>query len=174
MLLHMLMEWQPWTRCHTCRLYLKIANEPPPLRDPSFPLQRCRSSSCLASTVTLFPPGAVGSKDKSERRNDSGRWSLSPGDDPSSGCFSSNSQPEVQPFSMGLLGQVGHIATGINEQISVFTLETARGRQVPHNQEVQESGLELRCVPDFSHAWTIKDVLLETRESPQSEEQMAI
>uniref|UniRef100_A0A8C7XBA6 Mitogen-activated protein kinase kinase kinase 14a n=1 Tax=Oryzias sinensis TaxID=183150 RepID=A0A8C7XBA6_9TELE len=139
-------------------------------------------------------------------KKDSGRWSLSPGDDPSSGFFSSNSQPEVQPFSIGLLGQsefplpscfegvdvrirdfscktirirekrrvkVGHIATGISDQISerVFTLETAHGRQVPHNEEVQESGLELRCVPapDFSHAWSwrIKDGLLETRENPQ-------
>ncbi|XP_011476291.1 mitogen-activated protein kinase kinase kinase 14 [Oryzias latipes] len=139
-------------------------------------------------------------------KKDSGRWSLSPGDDPSSGFFSSNSQPEVQPFSIGLLGQfefplpsclegvdvhirdfscktirirekrrvkVGHIATGISDQISerVFTLETAHGRQVPHNEEVQESGLELRCVPapDFSRAWSwrIKDGLLETRESPQ-------
>ncbi|XP_068606219.1 mitogen-activated protein kinase kinase kinase 14 [Brachionichthys hirsutus] len=33
MFLHMLSGCQPWTRYYTCRLYLKIANEPPPLRD---------------------------------------------------------------------------------------------------------------------------------------------
>ncbi|KAE8283390.1 Mitogen-activated protein kinase kinase kinase 14 [Larimichthys crocea] len=33
MLLHMLNGCQPWTRYYTCRLYLKIANEPPPLRE---------------------------------------------------------------------------------------------------------------------------------------------
>lgn len=35
---------------------------------------------------------------------DSGWWSLSPGDDFSSGVFSYNSQPDVQVFSMDLLG----------------------------------------------------------------------
>lgn len=34
---------------------------------------------------------------------DSGRWSLSPGDDFSSGVFSYNSQPDVQVFSVDLL-----------------------------------------------------------------------
>lgn len=89
--------------------------------------------------------------------------------------------------------KVGHIATGISDQVRgtsgyfawmkpveelnkpllqiserVFTLETAQGRQIPHNEEVQESGLELRCVPapDFSHVWTwrIRDGVLETRQ----------
>lgn len=35
---------------------------------------------------------------------DSGRWSLSPGDDLSSGVFSYNSQPDVQVFSLDFLG----------------------------------------------------------------------
>lgn len=34
---------------------------------------------------------------------DSGRWSLSPGDDFSSGVFSYNSQPDVQVYSVDLL-----------------------------------------------------------------------
>lgn len=33
MFLHMLTGCQPWTRFYNCRLYLKIANEPPPLRE---------------------------------------------------------------------------------------------------------------------------------------------
>ncbi|XP_035470607.1 mitogen-activated protein kinase kinase kinase 14 isoform X2 [Scophthalmus maximus] len=135
-------------------------------------------------------------------KKDSGRWSLSPGDDFSSGVFSYNSQPDVQVFSMDLLGhtqlpqpccfegvdvcirdfsrrsiriretrrvKVGHIATGISDQISerVFTLETQEGQRIAHDEEVQESGLELCCVPapDFSHAWRwrIRDGVLETR-----------
>ncbi|XP_034450292.1 mitogen-activated protein kinase kinase kinase 14 isoform X2 [Hippoglossus hippoglossus] len=135
-------------------------------------------------------------------KKDSGRWSLSPGDDFSSGVFSYNSQPDVQVFSLDLLGnthlpppccfegvdvcirdfnwrsiriretrrvKVGHIATGISDQISerVFTLETQEGQQVAHDEEVQESGLELCCVPapDFSATWTwrIRDGVLECR-----------
>ncbi|KAM9346695.1 mitogen-activated protein kinase kinase kinase 14 isoform 1-T2 [Symphorus nematophorus] len=135
-------------------------------------------------------------------KKDSGRWSLSPADDFSSGVFSYNSQPDVQVFSVDLLShtqlpppccfegvdvcirdvnrrsirirearrvKVGHIATGISDQISerVFTLETQQGQQVAHDEEVQESGLELCCVPapDFSSAWRwrIRDGVLETR-----------
>ncbi|XP_060883182.1 mitogen-activated protein kinase kinase kinase 14 [Labrus mixtus] len=135
-------------------------------------------------------------------KKDSGRWSLSPADDFSSGVFSFNSQPDVPVFSVDLLShtqlpppccfegvdvcirdfnqrnirirekrcvKVGHIATGISDQISerVFTLETMQGQHVAHDEEVQESGLELFCVPapDFSSAWRwrIRDGVLETR-----------
>lgn len=135
-------------------------------------------------------------------KKDSGRWSLSLGDDYSSGVYSYNSQPDVQVFSIDLLShtqlpppccfegvdvcirdfnrrsiriretrrvKVGHIATGISDQISerVFTLETQQGQQVAHDEEVQESGLELCCVPapDFSSAWRwrIREGVLETR-----------
>ncbi|MEQ2296218.1 hypothetical protein AMECASPLE_022680 [Ameca splendens] len=135
-------------------------------------------------------------------KKDSGRWSLNPGDDYSSGFFSYNSQPDVQVFSLDLLGQtppccfegvdvcirdfsrrriqirekrrvkVGHIATGISDQISerVFTLETQHSQQISHDDEVLESGLELRCVPapDFSSAWRwrVKDGVLETNKIP--------
>ncbi|XP_012734443.2 mitogen-activated protein kinase kinase kinase 14 [Fundulus heteroclitus] len=135
-------------------------------------------------------------------KKDSGRWSLSPGDDYSSGFCSYNSQPDVQVFSLDLLGQtppccfegvdvcirdfsrkriqirekrrvkVGHIATGISDQISerVFTLETQHGQQIGHDEEVLESGLELRCVPapDFSSAWRwrVRDGALETSKTP--------
>ncbi|XP_027898574.1 mitogen-activated protein kinase kinase kinase 14 isoform X2 [Xiphophorus couchianus] len=135
-------------------------------------------------------------------KKDSGRWSLNPGDEYSSGFVSYNSQPDVQVFSLDLLGQtppccfegvdvcirdfsrkkiqirekrrvkVGHIATGISDQISerVFTLETQNGQQISHEEEVLESGLELRCVsaPDFSSAWRwrIKDGVLETSKNP--------
>ncbi|XP_031717986.1 mitogen-activated protein kinase kinase kinase 14 [Anarrhichthys ocellatus] len=131
-------------------------------------------------------------------KKDSGRWSLSPGDELSSGVFSYNSQPDVQVSSMDLQlpppccfegvdvcirdfnrrsiriretrrVKVGHIATGISDQITerVFTLETQQGQQVAHDEEVQESGLELSCVPapDFSSVWRwrIRDGVLETR-----------
>ncbi|XP_030591613.1 mitogen-activated protein kinase kinase kinase 14 isoform X1 [Archocentrus centrarchus] len=127
-------------------------------------------------------------------KKDSGRWSLSPGDDFSSGVFSYNSQPDVQVFSLDLpccfegvdvcikdFGnrniqirevrrvKVGHIATGISDQISerVFTLETEHGQQIGHDEEVQESGLRLCCIPapDFSTSWRwrIKNGVLETR-----------
>ncbi|KAK9534693.1 hypothetical protein VZT92_007123 [Zoarces viviparus] len=131
-------------------------------------------------------------------KRDSGRWSLSPGDDLSSGVFSYNSQPDVQVSSVDLQlpppccfegvdvcirdfnrrsiriretrrVKVGHIATGISDQITerVFTLETQQGQQVAHDEEVQESGLGLSCVPapDFSPVWRwrIRDGVLETR-----------
>ncbi|XP_013878954.1 mitogen-activated protein kinase kinase kinase 14 [Austrofundulus limnaeus] len=135
-------------------------------------------------------------------KKDSGRWSLSPCDEFSSGFFSYNSQPDVQAFSVDLLGQtpfpppwcfegvdvcirnfnrrsirirekrrvrIGHIATGISDQISerVFTLETLQGQQISHCEEVLDSGLELHCVPapDFSPTWKwrVKDGMLETR-----------
>lgn len=135
-------------------------------------------------------------------KKDSGRWSLSPGDDFSSGVFSYNSQPDVQVFSMDFLGSsqfpppccfegvdvcirdfhcrsirirearrvtVGHIATGISDQISerVFTLERHTGQQIGPDEEVLESGLELCCVsaPDFcpTWKWRVKDGILETR-----------
>uniref|UniRef100_A0A8C7JUL3 Mitogen-activated protein kinase kinase kinase 14a n=1 Tax=Oncorhynchus kisutch TaxID=8019 RepID=A0A8C7JUL3_ONCKI len=137
-------------------------------------------------------------------RKDSGRWSISPGDDLSSGVFSYNSQPDGQILSMDWLvhqshlsaprcfegveicitdvnGQsirirekrrvkVGHIATGISDQISerVFTMETQEREPVAHDAEVQDSGLLLRCVPapDYSQAWRwrVKEGVLETRD----------
>ncbi|XP_029945771.1 mitogen-activated protein kinase kinase kinase 14-like [Salarias fasciatus] len=139
-------------------------------------------------------------------KKDSGRWSLSLGDDLSSGVFSSNSQPDAPVFSVDLLGhaqvpppccfegvdvcipdfsrrsirirearrvKVGHIATGISDQISerVFTLQTPHGWHVAHDDEVQDSGVELCCVsaPDSSHSWRwrIRDGVLETRSSQQ-------
>ncbi|XP_068435720.1 mitogen-activated protein kinase kinase kinase 14 [Clinocottus analis] len=346
MLLHMLNACQPWTRYYTCRLYLKIANEPPPLREippgcspltaevlkaglQKDPAKRASACELKGKTVRALrevggltspvrgsyteplyiaakPPdrlepfnGSVncederqesvkkgipaggraeepeddrGADDESKRdssffcprplipepsckrgnkittvpelelrklerdfylsslsqlhpaemqeqllsclssdpystwepwdKKDSGRWSLSPGDDFSSGVFSYSSQPDVQVSSLDLLShtqlpppccfegvdvcirdfnrksiciretrrvKVGHIATGISDQITerVFTLETQRGQQVAHDEEVQESGLELSCVPapDFSPAWRwrIRDGVLETR-----------
>ncbi|XP_029294447.1 mitogen-activated protein kinase kinase kinase 14 [Cottoperca gobio] len=340
MLLHMLNACQPWTRYYTCRLYLKIANEPPPLREippdcspltaevikaglQKDPAKRALASDLKEKTARALkevggltspvkgpyteplyiadkPPDSlqlisVNYEDEDERqesverviptgrrteepdddedskrdslvcpqtlisepnykrsnkittvpelelrklerdfylsslsqlhsaemqeqllsclssdpystwepwdKKDSGRWSLSPGDD-SSGVFSYSSQPDVQVSSLDLLShtrlpppccfegvdvcirdfnrrsiriretrrvKVGHIATGISDQISkrVFTLETQQGQQVAHDEEVQDSGLELSCVPapDFSSAWRwrIRDGVLETR-----------
>ncbi|XP_007229999.2 mitogen-activated protein kinase kinase kinase 14 [Astyanax mexicanus] len=122
-------------------------------------------------------------------KKDSGRWSVGPGDDLSSGVFSYNSQSDGQSFSMDWLVpahqppprcfegvdvcirdfngrcfriretprvKVGHIAVGISDQISenVFSLQGEDGSLVPHDKEVQETGLFLRCVPapDCSHA----------------------
>lgn len=122
-------------------------------------------------------------------KKDSGRWSVSPGDDLSSGVFSYNSQSDGQSFSMDRLVpahqppprcfegvdvcirdfngrcfriretprvKVGHIAVGISDQISesVFSLQGEDGSPVPHDKEVQETGLFLRCIPapDCSHA----------------------
>ncbi|XP_037112638.1 mitogen-activated protein kinase kinase kinase 14 isoform X2 [Syngnathus acus] len=135
-------------------------------------------------------------------KKDSGRWSLSPADDYSSGVCSDTSQLDrQQSVSLDLLGhsppqpccfqgvdvcirdfngttiqiretrrvKVGHIATGISDQISerVFTLETQLGCTVAYDDEVQESGLKLCCVlaPDFSGSWRwrIRDGVLETR-----------
>lgn len=135
-------------------------------------------------------------------KKDSGRWSLCPGDDFSSGVFSYSSQPDGQVFSMDFLGSsqfpppccfegvdvcikdfhcrsirirearrvtVGHIATGISDQISerVFTLERHTGQEIGPDEEVLESGLELCCVsaPDFcpTWRWRVKDGVLETR-----------
>lgn len=149
--------------------------------------------SCISSDLS--------NRDQWEKK-DSGRWSLSPGDDVSSGFFSHNSQPDVKVFSMDFLGSsqipppccfegvdvcikdfhrksirirevrrvtVGHIATGISEQISerVFTLQRNSGEHIGPHEELLESGLELCCVsaPDFcpSWSWRIKDGLLETR-----------
>ncbi|XP_029945513.1 mitogen-activated protein kinase kinase kinase 14 isoform X2 [Salarias fasciatus] len=345
MLLHMLNGCQPWTRYYTCRLYLKIANEPPPLREippdcspltvevikaglQKDPVKRSSASDlrektdralrevgglsnpvrgpyteplytpskppdCLELLQTPFederresgnrvstagrlmkkldheenaetkqnpPPGPqmLISEPNCKRSNkvstvpelelrklerdfylsslsqlhsaemqeqllsclssdpysnwepwdkkDSGRWSLSLGDDLSSGVFSSNSQPDAPVFSVDLLGhtqvpppccfegvdvcirdfsrrsirirearrvKVGHIATGISDQISerVFTLQTPHGWHVAHDDEVQDSGVELCCVsaPDSSHSWRwrIRDGVLETRSSQQ-------
>ncbi|XP_061906031.1 mitogen-activated protein kinase kinase kinase 14 [Entelurus aequoreus] len=319
MLLHMLNGCQPWTRYYTCRLFLKIANEPPPLREipphcgrltvgimkaglQKDPSKRASASDMKERTARALqevgglrspssrsyaeplhfakkPPDSLpavlsegeerqeqtrrilqldeeeeadvskiplfsqpGRKEttvpelelrKLERdfylsslsqlhsaemqeqllsclssdpycnRKDSGRWSLNPADDFSSGVGSYGSQPDGQQqhLSLDLLGQspprpccfqgvdvcirdingatiriretrrvkVGHIATGISDQISerVFTLETHLGHKVAHDDEVQESGLKLCCVtaPDYSAAWRwrIRDGMLETR-----------
>ncbi|XP_026772509.3 mitogen-activated protein kinase kinase kinase 14 [Pangasianodon hypophthalmus] len=165
-------------------------------------LLSCLGSDCLSSRE----PGD---------KKDSGRWSLGPGDDLSSGVFSYNSQSDGQSFSMDWLGpvhqppprcfegvdvcirdfngrclriretrrvKVGHIAIGISDQISesVFSLQSEDGSLVPHDKQVQEAGLFLRCVPapDPAHvprhsqgsccnmpwSWRIKDGRLETRD----------
>ncbi|XP_076000061.1 mitogen-activated protein kinase kinase kinase 14 isoform X2 [Genypterus blacodes] len=164
-------------------------------------LSQLHSAEMQEQLLSCLSSDCYSSREPWDKR-DSGRWSLSPGDDFSSGVFSSNSQPDVQVFSMDLLGhrplpppccfegvdvcirdfkrrsiriretrrvKVGHIATGISDQISerAFTLETQQGRHIGHDEEVHESGLELCCVsaPDFSPAWQwrIRDGMLETR-----------
>ncbi|XP_028842127.1 mitogen-activated protein kinase kinase kinase 14 [Denticeps clupeoides] len=150
--------------------------------------------SCLSSNC--HSPGELWEK------KDSGRGSLGPGDDHSSGVFSFNSQLDSQTLSLGWLGlphlrtpcwfdgvdvyiqdfngrrlqirekprvNVGHIARGISDQISerAFSLQYEDGRLVSHAEEVQTSGLTLRCVsaPDCSQSWTwrIRKGVLETR-----------
>ncbi|XP_062303344.1 mitogen-activated protein kinase kinase kinase 14 [Osmerus eperlanus] len=135
-------------------------------------------------------------------KKDSGRWSISPGEDLSSGVFSYNSQSETG-FSMDWRGHsnlpsprrlegvgvcirdfngqniqireklgvtVGHIATGISEQISerVFTMETQEGQPVVCNEVVQSAGIGLRCIPAPDHStfwtWRIRDGVLETQD----------
>ncbi|MEQ2181681.1 hypothetical protein GOODEAATRI_014037 [Goodea atripinnis] len=230
MLLHMLNGCQPWTRYYTCKLYLKIANEPPPIgeipcdcspltaevlkaglqKDPvkrlsasqlkentdralkeglrtmeispsepkreslnapqmlipepnlkrnnkittvpelelrkleravclSFLLRRCRSSSCLALTVTIIATGNYGIK--------------------RGGCLHQRLQQEKNSNQRETSGEE-----------RVFTLETQHSQQISHDDEVLESGLELRCVPapDFSSAWRwrVRDGVLETNKIP--------
>ncbi|KAF7661665.1 hypothetical protein LDENG_00256400 [Lucifuga dentata] len=164
-------------------------------------LSQLHSAEMQEQLLSCLSSDCYSSREPWDKR-DSGRWSLSPGDEFSSGVFSYNSQPDGQVFSMDLLGhthipppccfegvdvcirdfnrqniqiretrrvKVGHIATGISDQISerVFTLETQEGQQIAHDEEVQESGLALCCVsaPDFSPAWKwrIRDGVLETR-----------
>uniref|UniRef100_A0A3Q2ZJD1 Mitogen-activated protein kinase kinase kinase 14a n=1 Tax=Hippocampus comes TaxID=109280 RepID=A0A3Q2ZJD1_HIPCM len=317
MLLHMLNGCPPWTRYYTCRLFLKIANDPPPLREippdcgpltaelikaglQKDPSKRASASDMKERAARALKQGAYtpplefawdsppvecendeeentdrssivqlnnGDEDEADvceqgtnfdlkqsknritntvpelelrklekdfylsslsqlhsaemqeqllsclssdaysnrdpwDKKDSGRWSLSPADDYSSGVCSDSSQLDGhQSVSLDLLGhsppqpccfqgvdvcirdfngtiiqiretrrvKVGHIATGISDQISerVFTLETQLGCTVAHDEEVQESGLKLCCVPapDFSASWRwrIRDGALETR-----------
>ncbi|XP_041941501.1 uncharacterized protein LOC121704961 isoform X2 [Alosa sapidissima] len=65
--------------------------------------------------------------------------------------------------------KVGHVAMGISDQISVrmFSLATLDGKLVRPEEEVQESGTWLQCVPalDDCPAWTwrIRDGQLEER-----------
>ncbi|XP_059413810.1 mitogen-activated protein kinase kinase kinase 14-like isoform X1 [Carassius carassius] len=83
-------------------------------------------------------------------------------------CFHIREMPGVK---------VGHVARGISDQISenVFSLRTEDSCLVPHDKEVIENSLFLRCVPapDSSHyhpdcklpwSWRIRDGMLETRD----------
>uniref|UniRef100_A0A8C1XY57 Mitogen-activated protein kinase kinase kinase 14a n=1 Tax=Cyprinus carpio TaxID=7962 RepID=A0A8C1XY57_CYPCA len=94
-------------------------------------------------------------------------------------CFHIRETPGVK---------VGHVARGISDQISenVFSLRTEDGCLVPHDKEVLENSLFLRCVPalDSSHyhqyghnpcctlgpdckqpwSWRIREGMLETRD----------
>ncbi|XP_051904588.1 mitogen-activated protein kinase kinase kinase 14 [Hippocampus zosterae] len=164
-------------------------------------LSQLHSAEMQEQLLSCLSSDAYSNRDPWDKK-DSGRWSLSPTDDYSSGVCSDSSQPEGhQCVSLDLLGhsppqpccfqgvdvcirdfngtiiqiretrrvKVGHIATGISDQISerVFTLETQLGCTVAHDEEVQESGLKLCCVPapDFSASWRwrIRDGALETR-----------
>ncbi|KAJ8414441.1 hypothetical protein AAFF_G00053110 [Aldrovandia affinis] len=66
--------------------------------------------------------------------------------------------------------KVGHIAMGISEQISerAFSLETLDGQLVSHDEEVQDSGLCVRCTPapdgSRSWRWRVREGRLELRE----------
>ncbi|KAK9977903.1 hypothetical protein ABG768_019686 [Culter alburnus] len=94
-------------------------------------------------------------------------------------CFHIRETPRVK---------VGHIARGISDQISenVFSLQTEDGCMVPHDKEVLENSLFLRCVPapdschyhQYGHKpcctltpdcklpwnWRIREGMLETRD----------
>ncbi|KAK7174580.1 hypothetical protein R3I93_001707 [Phoxinus phoxinus] len=94
-------------------------------------------------------------------------------------CFHIRETPRVK---------VGHIARGISDQISenVFSMQTEDGCMVPHDKEVLENGLFLRCVPapdschyrQYGHkpcgtlasdcklpwSWRIREGVLETRD----------
>ncbi|XP_028286870.1 MAP3K epsilon protein kinase 1 isoform X2 [Parambassis ranga] len=66
--------------------------------------------------------------------------------------------------------KVGHVAIGISDQISgkAFTLETLDRKRVSYEQEIQESGMWLLCVPAPNRCqrweWRIRDGKLELRE----------
>ncbi|KAJ8348892.1 hypothetical protein SKAU_G00274810 [Synaphobranchus kaupii] len=66
--------------------------------------------------------------------------------------------------------KVGHIATGISDQISesTFSLETRDGRPVSPEEEVLDSGLWLRCTSTSDSGrpwrWRVREGVLETRE----------
>ncbi|KAM9780091.1 mitogen-activated protein kinase kinase kinase 14 [Neosynchiropus ocellatus] len=174
---------------------------------PELELRKLERDFCLSSLSQLHSAeqllSCLTSDHYSSRepwdKKDSGRWSLCPGDNFSSGVCSYNSQPDGPEFSVDLLDQaqnpfclegvdisitdfnrttiliretrrvkVGHVASGISDQISerVFTLKSQHGQEVAHDEEVQESGLKLCCVPapDCSNwRWRIRDGVLETR-----------
>ncbi|KAI1884124.1 hypothetical protein AGOR_G00223220 [Albula goreensis] len=130
--------------------------------------------SCLSSDCHLH-------RDSQER--DSGHWSMGNSDYFSSGVFSYSSQPDGQSYGLDWLGpghstpphcfpgvDVGHIATGISDQISerAFSLEKQDGQSVSPEEEVLDSGLWLRCTlaPDRGSywRWRVKDGVLETLE----------
>ncbi|XP_056152682.1 mitogen-activated protein kinase kinase kinase 14 [Lampris incognitus] len=102
-------------------------------------------------------------------------WMVS-ANQPSSYCFEGvdiwieNTHGECLRIRERRQVKVGHVAIGISNQISkkAFTLETLDRKTVSSRQEIQESGLWLRCVPapDGCQYWTwrIKDGKLELRE----------
>ncbi|KAJ8364636.1 hypothetical protein SKAU_G00134670 [Synaphobranchus kaupii] len=65
--------------------------------------------------------------------------------------------------------KVGHIAMGISEQISemAFSLESLDGQLVSHDEEVQDPGLFLRCIPALDSSscwqWRVREGRLEVR-----------